>query len=463
MGTAESYFRYARDLAFIDMVGHQGNDFQITDAFWAELNRLTAEFDEPGRFVCLPGYEWSGNTGMGGDRNVFFRHEGRPIRRSSHILVEGKTSTDAIYTADALFRAVDGEDAVVIAHVGGRYADLNYAHDGRLERAVEVHSTWGTFEWLLHDAFERGYRVGVVCHSDDHKGRPGATRPGASTFGAMGGLTCYLMPELTRDALFEALRRRRHYGTTGTRLFLDLRGTFARPVTGFSEDPQLARAEERPVHEALLGDIIRPGSEPMRLAAEVIGTAPIERADVLHGTRVVKTARPFAAADLGRRVRVLWQGAEYRGRGRETLWQGRLMLAGNRFARFAPVNFLNPERRVEERTPGTALAWTSVTTGNLAGIDLWLDEAARGTLALETSVVSGEVDLATLADDTVTFEGGGLDRRISVYRLPERDWSRRLALDHSVTFAGGRDLPVYLRVTQSDGHQAWSSPIYLIE
>src|SRR4029450_10832039 len=97
----------------------------------------------------------------------------------------------------------------------------------------------------------------------------------------------------------------------------------------------------------------------------------------------------------------------------ETIWHGRLMLAGNRFARFAPVNFLNPERRVEERTPGTALAWTSVTTGNLAGIDLWLDEAARGTLALETSVVSGEVSLAALADDTVTFEGGGPGPRSS--------------------------------------------------
>ena len=216
MGTAENYFRYARDLAFVDIVGHQGNDFQITDAFWKKLNRLTAEFDAPGRFVCLPGYEWSGNTGMGGDRNIFFRREGRPIRRSSHILVEGRTSTDAIYTADELFRALDGEDAVVIAHVGGRYADIGYAHDGRLERSVEVHSTWGTFEWLLHDAFERGYRVGVVCHSDDHKGRPGATRPGASTFGAIGGLTCYLMPELDARcpvrgaAPAAALRHHRH-------------------------------------------------------------------------------------------------------------------------------------------------------------------------------------------------------------------------------------------------------------
>ena len=149
MGSAEDYFSYARDAAFVDMVGHQGNDFQITDAFWTKLNELTAKFDKPGKFVCLPGYEWSGNTGMGGDRNIFYRREGRPIRRSSHILVEGQTSTDAIYTADKLFDWLKDEDCRVIAHVGGRYADLNYAHDGRIERTVEVHSSWGTFEWLL--------------------------------------------------------------------------------------------------------------------------------------------------------------------------------------------------------------------------------------------------------------------------------------------------------------------------
>ena len=463
MGTAENYFRYARDAAFIDIVGHQGNDFQITDTFWRELNRLTSEFDVPGQFVCLPGYEWSGNTGMGGDRNIFYRREGRPIRRSSHILVEGQTSTEAIYTADELFRALEGEDAVVIAHVGGRYADLKYAHDGRLERAVEVHSTWGTFEWILHDAFEKGYRVGVVCHSDDHKGRPGATRPGASSFGAIGGLTCYLMPELTRDALFDALRRRRHYGTTGTRIFLDLHGSFDQAVTVFSEDPRLGPAKEFAVCDALMGDIVRPGFVPMQFVAEIIGTAPIERVDVLHGTRVARTVRPYSAADLGRRVRVLWQGAEYRGRGRETLWQGQLTVAGNRIARFASVNFLNPERMVQETAAGAALAWSSVTTGNLAGIDLWLDETHRGTLSVETNIVSGTVDLTALADNTIAFEGGGLGRRLSIYRLPEADWGRRVALDHTVRFGGGEDLPVYLRATQADGHQAWSSPIYLIE
>jgi hypothetical protein len=463
MGTAEDYFRYARDKAFVDMVGHQGNDFQITDAFWQKLNALTAQFDRPGQFVCLPGYEWSGNTGMGGDRNVFFRREGRPIRRSSHILVEGETSTEAVYTADKLFGALRGEDCRVIAHVGGRYADVKAAHDGRVERTVEVHSSWGTFEWLLHDAFDMGYRVGVVCHSDDHKGRPGATTPGASTFGAIGGLSCYFMPELTREALFEALRTRRHYGTTGTRLFLDARGTFDKDVTGFSEDPQLGPAREFALREAMMGDIVRPQAVPMTLCVEAIGTAPLERIDVLHGTQVVRSARPFAASDLGRRVRILWQGAEYRGRGRETVWQGKLAVAGNRIARFAPVNFLNPERRVEEIAPGSALAWTSVTTGNLAGVDLWLEEARAGSLRIATNVLSGEVDLAQLTDGTVAFDGGGLGRRLSVYRLPETDWTRRLTLEHRVAFAGGADLPVYVRVTQADGHQAWSSPIYLID
>jgi hypothetical protein len=462
-GSAENYFRYARDRAFIDIIGHQGNDFQITDAFWKEVNRLTAAFDAPGRFVCLPGYEWSGNTGVGGDRNVFFRREGRRIRRSSHILLDGQCEAKTeCRTAHDLFRALEGEDAVVIAHVGGRYADVRSAHDGRLERSIEVHSAWGAFEWLLHDAFEKGYRVGVVCHSDDHKGRPGATRPGASTFGAIGGLTCYLMPELTREALFEALRQRRHYGTTGARIFLDLRASFDQAVTGFSEDPQFAPAQEVSVRQALMGDIIRPGGVPMRLEAEVIGTAPIERVDVLHGAQVVQTARPYGASDLGRRVRVLWQGAECRGRGRETHWHGRLAVTDNRFSRFAPVNFLNPERQVLETTTSTALAWTSVTTGNLAGIDVWLDEVCRGTLSIETNIVSKDVDLTLLADEAVVLDGGGLGRQISVYRLPETDWSPRVALDHTVRFSGNMDLPVYLRVTQADGHQAWSSPIYLI-
>ena len=126
------------------------------------------------------------------------------------------------------------------------------------------------------------------------------------------------------------------------------------------------------------------------------------------------------------------------------------------------MNFLNPERKITETAPGVALTWSSVTTGNLAGVDLWLDQAMTGMLKIETNVVSGEIDLAALADNVVAFDGGGLGRMLSVYRLPEADWNRRVTLEHSVTHQGSADQPVYIRVTQADGNQAWTSPIYLI-
>jgi hypothetical protein len=36
------------------------------------LNQETAELYQENLFVTFPGYEWSGNTGTGGDRKFFF-------------------------------------------------------------------------------------------------------------------------------------------------------------------------------------------------------------------------------------------------------------------------------------------------------------------------------------------------------------------------------------------------------
>src|SRR2546428_13510997 len=129
--------------------------------------------------------------------------EDRQIRRSHHALVDDLSdlATD-VNSSDDLFRALKDEDCVVFAHIGGRYADIKMSHDARIERSVEVHSDWGTFEWLIEDALEQGYRVGIVANSDGHKGRHGASHPGASLFGASGGLSCLPAPELTRKGLF---------------------------------------------------------------------------------------------------------------------------------------------------------------------------------------------------------------------------------------------------------------------
>ena len=188
--SARDFYEFGRDKAFLDVCVHQGNDFQITTEFWKHLNELSAEFNEDGRFTVFPGWGVVGNTGLGGDRNVLHMQEGRQIHRSSHALVNdlSDVTTDPNSAAD-LFEDLKGEDCTVFAHIGGRYADIKMAHDNQLERSVEVHSAWGTFEWLIQDAFEQGYRVGILSNSDGHKGRPGASHPGATKFGSYGGLS----------------------------------------------------------------------------------------------------------------------------------------------------------------------------------------------------------------------------------------------------------------------------------
>ncbi len=459
--SARDFHRFARDRAFLDAVGHQGNDFQITTPFWHHLNELSREFSVDGSFVVFPGYEWSGNTGLGGDRNVLYRHEGRQIHRSSHALVDDLSDIDTdANSAEALFHALKNEDCVVFAHIGGRYADINIAHDIRLERAVEVHSAWGTFEWLIHDAFRQGYRVGIVSNSDGHKGRPGASHPGATKFGAYGGLTCMLAGTFSRDGLLDSLRRRHHYGTTGCRMVLDTRVDFDAAATIFDDDPLLGDTASRQASSAMMGDICRSADEAVTFSIDVHGSAPIERIEIRNGLEVLETLRPYVDADLGRRIRVIWEGSEYRGRGRETTWDGSATLQGNTFERLAPINRYNLDKRFEQTAPGV-VQWQALTTGGFGGFDAWLADPEAGELEIDTALVRTRIDIADIGRDDLVFEAGGIARRIRVFRLPDDNPHRVLTARRRVTLRDDGDNAFYVCVTQEDGHLAWSSPIYV--
>ena len=459
--SARDFHAFARDKAFLDAVSHQGNDFQITQQFWAELNHLTDEFQEDGRFITFPGYEWSGNTGLGGDRNVLFRQEGRQIHRSSHALVDDLSDieTDA-NSAEGLFQALKDEDCVVFAHIGGRYADIKMAHDARLERSVEVHSAWGTFEWLIEDAFEQGYRVGIVSNSDGHKGRPGASHPGATSFGSYGGLTCMLAPAFTRDGLLEALRRRHHYGTTGCRMILETGAAFDRPAELFENDPGMGSSASSPVRTAMMGDILRCGDETVAFHVDAMASAPVERMEIRNGLETLETYRPYGAAELGRRIRVVWEGSEYRGRGRQTIWDGFAELAGNGFAQVRPINRHNVDKRFEQ-SGDSRLDWEALTTGGFGGFDAWLTDPETGTLKIETALVQAEIAVKDIGLEDLVFEAGGIKRQIRVFRLPDENPHRAIQLERRISLRSSGDNALYVCLTQEDGHLIWSSPIYL--
>ena len=242
----------------------------------------------------------------------------------------------------------------MFAHIGGRYADIKMAHDARIERSVEVHSDWGTFEWLLRDALEQGYRVGILANSDGHKGRHGASHPGASLFGAYGGLSCLLADDLTRAGLVDALRRRHHYATTGCRLVLDVRAAFDAEAQLYADDPQLGPTTSTPVRTAMMGDILRSDDDAVEFRIEALASAPIERLEIRNGLDVLETWRPYDEAALGRRIRVIWEGSEYRGRGRQTIWDGGCTLTDNAFERIAPINLWNLDKKLRQTGPAHA-------------------------------------------------------------------------------------------------------------
>jgi len=462
VGSIREYFRFARDYAFLDACAHQANDFQVNNEFWRHINQTTASFNDEGRFVTFPGYEWSGNTGVGGDHNIYFSQEGRPIYRSSHALLPDRSDidTDAPTTGD-LFRALAQEDCIVYAHCGGRYANVSLAHDRRLETSMEIHSAWGTFEWLLADCFDRGYRCGVVCNSDDHKGRPGASHPGAASFATYGGLTCFLSEGLTRKALFDSIRRRHTYGTTGCRMDLDVRALFATGCYSFNNDPHAdPKTGGRQAAAIMMGDIARTDDAAVEVAVRTASPAPIERIDILNGTAVVQTIYGYAPADLGCRIRVVWSGAEYRGRGNRTRWQGTARFEGCRIRTVTEINNWHAHRPVRQ-TGSHILAWESQTAGNFCGFDVVLDQIGAGRMHIQTNHVSGVVDLAELEIAARLLEAGGLQRQIRISRLPDRNDCLELDARFEVPLKRHGDNPLWVRVTTEDGHNAWSSPMYI--
>jgi hypothetical protein len=441
-GSDEEYFRFGRDVARLDFMSHQGNDFQVTDENWRSLQETIRRFHEDGRFVVFPGYEWSGNTSAGGDRNVIYRAEGKPIFRSSHWQVPEVPEDDrspahpASMLFDRLHRYVGADDAIVAAHVGGRYADVRRYHDADLCRLVEVVSCWGVFEWLLWDALDAGQIVGVVCNSDGHKGRPGAEGPGAGEFGVAGGLTCVLAPELTRDAVFDALRERRCYGTTGPRIDL-----------AFEIDGQ-------PMGSVLDVD------DDVTARASVRTTGPLESLALLCGREPVAVVQPpaFDAVASSRRIRVRWEGARIRGRGRRVRWNGLIRAEEAKIERARTFAFDSAADGITERTD-RKVRFRSQTTGDADGIDLWLDQTESGRLLFDSPVGRCQAAFDELAPER-TWSFGGMDMRVTIQRYPEEVTERALDLRVALSPPADRQAPYLVKVTQVDGNMAWSSPVY---
>ena len=291
-GLPEDYFAYARDVAALDFAAltdhdHWGVEFLDDDPdMWATLRAAANQFHQPGRFVTLPGYEWT--SWLHGHRHVLYFADDGPVL----------SSLDPEYqTPDQLWAGLRGMPAMTFAHhsAGGPIGtNWNYAPDPELEPVTEIVSVHGSSEFgdapgtiykpiagnFVREVLEaRGFTLGFIGSGDSHDGHPGLVHLDPTS--PMGGLVALVSETNSRAAIREAMQARRVYATNGPRIWLrvSLDGhamgsildvSASAPAGNDAAEPERQDLEIRIAALAPLErvDIIRSGQPPYGIAGE---------------------------------------------------------------------------------------------------------------------------------------------------------------------------------------------------
>ena len=273
----------------------------------------------------------------------------------------------------------------MIPHIGGRRANLDY-FDSEVMPLIEIASAHGWFEWVWQEALERGLITGFAAGSDDHTGRPGTSRPtNGGMFGVGGGLLGTYAPSLQRRSIWDAIRARHTFASTGARMILNL------------------TADGHPMGEVFCS------TQPPVLNVKVAGAAPLEKVEVLRGTTVVYS-HPLAETDR----RPAYEGprrlARLAGEGpHPPPALGRQLARGQRAAFFrqaAGHSTIRPEGIIEQNEE--SVRWVSQTSGDWDGVALELDGNAETSLTFTSAPATFTVRLDELADKDELVRPGHL-------------------------------------------------------
>jgi hypothetical protein len=456
-GSPEAFFTYATDDARLDFATLSEHDIWLDDAEWRELQRLTRQSSVAGKFVGILGYEWTAFPNRGGHHNVFFRDPD-----SERVGVHVAYRLPDLYRG--LHQRYQPEQVLVIphAHMAG---DWNQS-DAELERLVELYSVHGSFEWFANKYLQNGFQVGFVAAADDHLAKPGLAPPPLSSVSQPGGLAAIFAPEATGDAVFDALRNLRSYATSGQRILLGAK------LNGHDMGTRQGASDRREIE------------------AEVAGTAPIDRIDIVRNGAVVHS-RSYLAAELASSssLQVAFEsssevfGAVDNPRGYR-VWRGTLEVEGARITGVRRTGLDNPLRDRLEWDPATpqSVRFSILTRGRADSILLDLDGAGAQTrlhFLLEATKEMGAASTrrplhdVPAADFTLALdalEKGRLEHEMApvgehVDRVSLQVVNPDAPLDQKLEYtdldAKGDGDYYYVRVTQLDGGRAWSSPFWV--
>lgn len=478
-GSLERAFRLAKEhLDFCSVVGHatwhdmpadrerhgfiidyHREGFDRLRQNWSSVQETVRKNNRPGRFVSFLGYEW--HSCAFGDHNVYYLDDGGEI-----------VERDSLEELDEAFA---GREVMIHPHhigYGAGFRGINWSHfNSRRSPAIEIFSGHGGSERdggpypMYHTMGPRqyggtvacglalGHRFGFLGGTDHHGGYPGH-------YGE--GRTGVYAPELTRQAIWDAIRARRCYAVTGDRIGLR-----------FS------------VNEAEMGEETR-GGGVREIRVSVSGADALDRIEVIKNNRPLKRVfGPPPAAEppdpVRAKVRVEWGWGD---KEEWVRWDAGVRLSDGRLLSVEPCFTGDPVLAPsadgailatgEEPVHGIVaqeerqVAWFSHTRGNehpyLRGTNaLVLELDAPRTAALEFNV-NGTACRYLLADllagSRSVFIRGWRSEAMLVHRaVPEAQLRTTLEFEDA---GPERETDFYyVRVAQENNQWAWASPIWV--
>ena len=458
IGTLDFFLRFARDDARLDFVTHSEHDVWLDAGEWELMREKSAEYDEPGRFVPYLGWEWTRHTRQGGGHhNVLYRTiDDREV-----------VSVLEFPTLSELYRELDTRndrrDVVVIPHAHNP-GDFRQSHPG-LEPLVEMMSMHGTFEWFMQEYLSRGHQVGVVAASDDHLSHPGYSAPNRNSLAQRGGLGAVLAPERSRDAIFDGMKARRTYATTGDRiiLFFEVNGTGMGSRAPFSETREIVG---RVIGTAPIGSITLIKNETELwsedYSLDTDGGAPTDLMVTFYSEET-----PVHMGDAPRG----WRH-----------WRGELTVAGATLVRVEGTDFANPTTQHVEQS-GNGAVFRTNTRGETSSLRLSVADVQPGAaivLELEEAAETGSAPpfyrpRAVIPGGRVRLplsdlRGGRLERLLPIENYPgdsvtlrrvRPDGPRDLTFSYTDTDTPRQGDYYFVRVRQLNDAMAWSSPVWV--
>ena len=433
------------------------NGFKVVKDNWENIKQLANQYYQPGSFVPFIGYEW--HSSMYGDVCIIFPDSKGRLIYTNDIKELQKFAAEKgavlIPHHPAYKQGWRGQNWSVldtaVSPVVEIFSEHGNAESDRspyryIRHSMGGRSTKNTLQWL----WEQGIQVGVTASTDDHLGYPGA-------YGE--GLVAVYADALDRSSIIQAIKARRTYGVSADRIELDFR------LNGHWMGRTIPFTADRRIHVKVKGKDVVKSVEVLRNNQVIYRDHPIDRRvnpacwkkPVL--CRVEFGWGPWAALDMARICDWEFKTAVTGGKivsavpcfqsgPYDETRRNKLSITNDSSCKV--ISYTSRKQAYEERSTNSIILEMQGTPQTQLNVTL----ARPAKLSIKKSLKQ-----LTMADD-ITFTGPFTAESIMLHRPVFAD-NYQTEFEFTDKAETGKTDWYYVRVEQTNGSLAWSSPIWV--